>query len=187
MANRIWQTDIQDWTKLTKDIVLFYLTQAESNLKSCLELSDRITTRAFSLLTIIIPIITLTLGYLLKQIIEGNANYWLLLISITCLIISFVCLYFLVKLIFPRGWMPLGRQPNEIFTSHMVDNDLDQDKKYIAIVMGEIECIQTKIDYNKLQNNKRLKYLKIVLVLISTAFVIVMIFLLRQLYFTILS
>ena len=178
-----WHTDIQDWTKLTKDTVNFCLSQAELSLKSSIEASDRISTRAFSILTVVIPIITLSIGYLFKQITEHNADNYILSLAIFCLFFCFMSLFFLIRIIFPRNWMSLGGQPKEIFTSNMLDNDFEPELKFIAIVMGEIQAIQLKIDFNRASNYKRLNYLKAVIWILSITFLIASVFEVRQLFF----
>ena len=180
---KIWTTDIQDWTKLTKDTVNFCLSQAELSLKSSVETSDRITTRAFSILTIVIPIVSLSIGYLFKQIIDHTTDKYILIAAIFALFSCFLSLFYLIRIIFPREWMSLGGQPKEIFTSNMLDNEFSSELKYVALVMGEIQAVQTKIDFNKLSNYKRLDYLKAVIWILSMTFLVITIFAIRQLLF----
>ena len=180
---KIWTTDIQDWTKLTKDTVNFCLSQAELSLKSSIETSDRITTRAFSILTIVIPIVSLSIGYLFKQIIDHTTDKYILIAAIFGLFSCFLSLLFLIRIIFPRDWMSLGGQPKDIFTSNMLDNEFSPELKYVAIVMGEIQAVQYKINFNQSSNFKRLDYLKAVIVILSITFFCITVFAVRQLLF----
>lgn len=161
-----WQTDIKDWTLVTKDIVTFYLSQAESCLKMSLEVHNIITLRAFTILSILIPTITLSIGYLLKQPNKHTV------IAAIALVAGVLCLVPLIILIFPRLWMQLGRQPKDFFTSTVIDTEvsLPPDHLYVGIVMNEIENIQDKISFNERSNYRRLKLLKIVFIIIAGAF-----------------
>lgn len=184
MKPQIWRTDIKDWSKINKDLINFYLNQAESELKASLDVHDKVTQRAFTILTILIPILSLSFGYLIRQISEHNTDKFLLVIAIICLIAVIFALYNLIRLIFPRHWMIIGRQPKEIFVSSLVDNDtLTPEQLHIGIVMGEIENIQYKIDSNWIQNEERLKILKQVIWIIVSTLIFIIVLIIRQLLF----
>jgi hypothetical protein len=182
---QMWQTDIQDWTKITKDMVNFYLNQAEAELKSTLDLHDKITTRAFALLTILIPITTLTIGYIIRQIAEKNADKYLLAVAVVCLYATISCLYLLIRLVFPRQWLSSGRPPKDIFTSQMIDtpHEYTDEQRYVGIVMREIENIQYKITFNDATSIPRLYSLRVVIITLSTTFFLIALLLVRQLCF----
>jgi hypothetical protein len=176
-----WKSDIINWTKLDKPLADFFLNQAEQNLKSTLDLSDRITTRAVSILTIIIPITVLNAGFLLTQLFNHpSSSKYLVWFALAGLLALAVVLIVLAKLITVRQWMAPGGLPREIFTSHMLDNDLSNAHQYVASVMGEIERVQIKIDFNRAQNAQRLNILKWTIWFIAMAFVTLFVFIARQ-------
>jgi hypothetical protein len=170
-----WRTDIKDWTTLTKDLVNFYLAQAEACLKMSLEVHNIITLRAFTILSVLIPSITLSIGYLLMQPGQEPGISFPTIISIIGLSAAVICLVPLIILIFPRLWMQLGRQPKDFFTSEVVETEtpLTSEQLYVGIVMNEIENIQYKIDFNDRSNSRRLKLLKSVIIIIALAFLTV--------------
>lgn len=178
-----WKTDVQDWTRLNKDLITFYLSQAETHLKANIDLSDRITARATWLLSVIIPITALTTGYIFNQLFVQQTNIYLLCAAGASLFGLLMCLIILATLVSVRRWMPPGGQPKEILTSNMVDTELERDEQYVAIVLGEIERTQTKIDFTKRINNRRLNRLRFIIGLIVIGFFVLAIFLLRQAMF----
>lgn len=184
-SQKIWRTDIQNWTRINKDLINFYLNQAEAELKASLDVHDKVTQRAFTILTILIPVLSISFGYLIRQMSEHNADKFLLVIAILVLIAASVALFFLIQLIFPRQWMILGRQPKEILISAAVDSndELTPEQLYVGIVMGELENIQYKIDYNWAYNIQRLKILKTVIWIISSSVFVVITLIIRQLLF----
>lgn len=178
-----WKTDIQDWTKLNKDLVNFYLSQAETHLKANIDLSDRITARATWLLSVIIPITVLTTGYLLSQTFLQYTNPYLTQIAAAGLCSLVICLGVLAWLSGKRRWMPPGGEPKEILTSNMVDNQLEGEQLYVAIVLGEVEAVQSKITATKAINQSRLEALKWIIIALVASFTVITIFVLRQLSF----
>lgn len=178
-----WKTDIQDWTRINKDLVNFYLSQAETHLKANIDLSDRITARSTWLLSVTIPIAAIITGYILNQAFLQQTNPALLLIATGSLIPAIACLIMLAILVGVRRWMPPGGQPNEIVTSNMVDTELKAEQQYVAIVLGEIEAIQAKIDFTKQINLQRLNILRFVIWLIVFTFLAVSFFVFRQVAF----
>lgn len=178
-----WKTDIQDWTRVNKDLANFYLSQAETHLKANIDLSDRITARSTWLLSVIIPIAAVTTSYILNHAFIKETNPYLLYMACASLLAILVCLLVLAILVGVRNWMPPGGQPKEILTSKMVDTELDTDKQYVAIVLGEIERTQTKIDITKRINYRRLKALEFILWFIVCVFFTIGFFVFRQVSF----
>lgn len=184
-SQKTWRTDVQEWTKINKDLINFYLNQAESELKSSLDVHDKITQRAFTILTILIPVLSISFGYLIHQISGHNTDKFILVIAIAALFAAMVALFNLIRLIFPRQWMVMGRQPKEIFISAVIDNnkELTPEQLHIGIVMREIEDIQYKIDYNWEHNETRLKTLKRVIWIIASSLFVITLLIIRQLLF----
>lgn len=178
-----WKTDIQYWERLDRNLINFYLSQAETHLKASIDLSDRITARCVSLLTILIPITVLTVGYILSQSFSPFTNRYLLFIASGGLSALVLILISLTVLVGVREWMSPGGQPKEILTSNMVDTELEPEQQYVAVVLGEIEAIQAKIDVTKQINRRRLNILRFVIWLIVGTFFVVTFFVFRQVAF----
>ena len=62
-----WDSELDNFEKIDKDLMKFYFEQAEKSFKSTLELADKISVRAYALLAVVIPVLTILLSYLSKN------------------------------------------------------------------------------------------------------------------------
>ena len=58
MNQNVWQTDIQDWTKVEPESATFYISQAESRLKETTDTYNLTSTRTENYLVLITAIMT---------------------------------------------------------------------------------------------------------------------------------
>lgn len=163
-----WKIDPEYKKKINLDLANFLLDQAEKALKNTTETADKITTRAFTLLLILIPIVSTITGLLLASVKDSVKTHSLDIGFFTVLILvgGFI-IYQLIKLIYPRDFMGVGRQPNETVVSDMFNNDLDETKRLLAFKFNELKNCQHKISYNRQQNEKRILVLTKILSLIA--------------------
>ena len=135
--------------ELDKNTVDFYLSEAEKQLDGVVDVSNRITERAYILLTGIITVLT-GFGWILNMQ-EGNIS--LVLISIIGILASIVVLGILILKIIciHTVWLP-GKKPSEldidIFIDYYCSCKIRGDKRYVNIVADHLEAIENKIALN---------------------------------------
>ena len=135
--------------ELDKNTVDFYLSEAEKQLDGVVNVSNRITERAYILLTGIITVLT-GFGWILNMQ-EGNIS--LVLISIIGILASIVVLGILILKIIciHTVWLP-GKKTSEldidIFIDYYCSCKIRGDKRYVNIVADHLEAIENKIALN---------------------------------------
>lgn len=135
--------------ELDKNTVDIYLSEAEKQLDGVVDVSNRITERAYILLTGIITVLT-GFGWILNMQ-EGNIS--LVLISIIGILASIVVLGILIlKIICIHTVLLPGKKPSEldidIFIDYYCSCKIRGDKRYVNIVADHLEAIENKIALN---------------------------------------
>ena len=173
MSDQKFKIEVSDWTKISIDNAKFILEEAKSYVKYLSDASDKITNRAFAILAILIPITSAMLVFVVnekvKPILSDNVIPYLLLSVIIGLIAIMFCLS---KIVFPRMFMPLGREPKQIATDEFLAVNFDVELAKHSIVLNEIENCQSKVDYNKTQNSQRMKQLEYAMLSLGILFVL---------------
>ena len=148
-----WQVDIQDWQKANKDIVKYALEEGKVRLLHTVELAERISSRGFVLISLMVPII----GLFVWSVYGKYANSQLsksVDIDLNALIWGFSPVVMLciltVLLIFPRKRSAKGNLPSHILTSEIVG--FKNEKSYLSLLIGKCESIDQAIKYNSLSN-----------------------------------
>lgn len=165
----MWRIEIENWKSVDIAAANTIFTEANKYLMATHEVAEKITNRAFNIFVILVPVFSLTFGYLfyLKQ-----SNGYVNLIYAVGLLVVVGCSYFLFQVIFPFSFHSPGRKPKELFLSQFFS--LNANEQNLAIVLNEIETCQLKIEHNENINSKRLRTLRNVLVALgSTALVTV--------------
>lgn len=160
MKTENFKIPVTDWTNVKIENAKFVLAEAKDNLKYLDDQSSRISNRAFSILTVLVPItgalIAFVVGQIMKEAIQSAFIIWYVISIIVCLI---AIMFLLGRLVMPRKFMSLGRPPKDICNDDMLGLSLSKELSMVAIVMNEIENCQQKIEYNEIQNDKRTKLL----------------------------
>jgi hypothetical protein len=154
----MWNAELSNWKSVSKDMYKYFLDSSEKRLKEILDESEKITTRSYSLLAFVIPVVSLSISSLVMGKVEFNFSLFLNLI---CLGSSCYVIYVLVKLVNAREVWYLGTEPidivNDSFTTH---ETLTQEELEKALYLSEIEQIQHKITCNKVVNDERIEDFK---------------------------
>lgn len=139
----------QSRNELDKDMVDFYLKEAEKQLEGVVDVSNRITDRSYILLTGIITVLT-GFGWILNMQ-EGNLS--LVLISVIGIVACITVLGILIlKIICIHTiWLP-GKKPSELDIDIFIDYyracNIKGNKRYVNIVVDHLEAIESKIALN---------------------------------------
>jgi hypothetical protein len=165
-----WSLKISDWTKSNVKSLEFIHSKANEAFSYTTNVADKISSRAFTFISILVPIISLIIGLLGNQIVEPTKSIpsTVLIVALIICVPSVLSLGALIWMIFPKKFMHAGREPKNIAIPQVIQDDsFTQDEQYLALLIGEIEGLQKKISTNEELNNKRLKILKWVLRIIS--------------------
>jgi hypothetical protein len=173
MTPQKFKIEVSDWTKINIESAKFILEEAKTYVKYLSDTSDKITNRAFAILAILIPItsalIVFSVNERFKPLIGDKVISYLMLFVIIGLIAT---MFGLSSIIFPRMFMPLGREPKQICTPEFLSVNFDIELAKLSMVLNEIENCQAKVDYNKSQNSNRTKQLKHAMLSLGLIFVI---------------
>ena len=174
---RYWKIQVNDWEKINKESAMFIINEADKFLKYTIEVSDKITTRAFSFLLITLTILIGIIGFTFQSYKECSALSPNLICNFLFAIMLIIVSVFLILIVSPRFFMMTGRSPKEIAINEFLCNDsLTPELSYLALILNEIENYQAKIEYNIDQNQKRTKRFKNILIaMIIASFVYLLI------------
>lgn len=153
----MWNTNLKDWEKVNKEVYKFCLDQAEKRLKDVIDEGEKITSRSYTLIGVLIPVLSICVGIVLKYVI-GNATFDLVVyLSIICVVILGYSLWQLSLLISIRKVWNNGTEPMNLCKSEFIDFGFRNEEDTIKYLMlSEIEQVQHKIDNNKTINSIRI-------------------------------
>lgn len=158
-----------DIKNLDKDAVKFIFESGEKRLKHLLEVSDRTTNRAFTILSGLIPLVAFLLSVLYKHYFGGAAGllaaelFWLSWLS---LVAALAAMILLTLIVFPRSMHQLGREPKKLLTVDLLQHEYYTDS-YKLLLYIESEELQGRIDYMQRQSNRRVRLFKAALMIIA--------------------
>jgi hypothetical protein len=152
-----WESPVSDIAAINKELLKFYFDQTEKCLKSSIDLSDRISTRCYALLAILLPAISIVIGYLVKIVILKEdsvpAMHGFLCTALMPLLAG---LSLLISAVFPKEYTYLGSSPRNKMVERVFDNeDFKDENSYKLMLVYEIEEYQGRIDYVDSQNKTR--------------------------------
>lgn len=152
-----WEAVVNDWELIDIDSYKLFLSEADKLLKDITDDSEKITTRVYGVIGILIIIYSAIIGALIKYISDDEYRNIIPSFCIEALILSYV-FYKLYKLIRPREIFRIGTAPKEIFVSKYYDKDeYEGDDKIKRVYLHIIEQYQDKIDRNEDLNQLRIK------------------------------
>jgi hypothetical protein len=154
----MWRHSLKNWELVNKDVYKFCFEQAEKRLKDVLDDGEKITNRAYTLIGILIPVLSVFVGVLLKNFSSKTVFDFVSILSLLGIVVLGICLFLLSRLIKVREVWFSGTEPQDIILSHYLEIDsLTEDESLKYMYLSEIESIQHKIDQNKLANEQRIR------------------------------
>lgn len=177
MEKKGFEIPVSDWSLVKIENAKFILNEAQNYVKYLSEVSQRITARAFSALTILVPITSALMAFVIREILEHEKINYVVYYSLVIVITLIYVMYLLGKIVMPRMYMPVGRSPKELCDDNMLGVKDESELSFVALVLNEIEACQVKIDYNEEQNMERKglldKSLKIIALIFITSTIII--------------
>jgi hypothetical protein len=172
----MWRHSLKNWEDVGVDCYRFAFEQGEKRLKDVLADSEKITSRAYVLVGIAIPLFSTSFSVFVKQALSGNIFKLQTLFAIApCVVLIFVLYQLLGLLGIRNNWLN-GTEPKSMVQSEFMEReDFVFDEPIKALMLGEIEIIQQKIDENSLVNSSRmivyLRCLKAIVLMAVVTFV----------------
>jgi hypothetical protein len=171
----MWNTDLKHWKKVNKEVYKFCLEQGEKRLKDIIDDSEKITSRSYTLIGVLIPVLSICVGIVLKYVIDKTTFDLVVYLSIICVPILGCCLWHLSKLVGIRRIWHAGTEPKNLCKSEFIEFDSFKEEDAIKYLqLSEIEQIQYKIDENKNVNYERMRVFNNCLTTAITATIIIL-------------
>ena len=158
------------WKTISIDSINFVLSEAKDYLDYTIKESDKITSRAYSIVLLLFAILSGTIGYTFNKVSHSDFSKIILLNFCLSFVMIFL-LFHLGRLVFPRKLMVKGRLPRKIaLKEFLLTPELSKEENYLSFIIQEVENTQVKIDYNLTCNKKRQQRLKNIMIAIAILF-----------------
>jgi hypothetical protein len=150
-----WTTDVENCEGIGKDAAAAMMALAERRLSETVSTAETITKKAETLLTITISLLTIAVGYLLKDARSTNSDEFLFNISLLTLLPLTAALFFIIRNLLPYSIDVPGASPKNTFRSSRFDIGLTTDLQYIHLIVDILQQHQDRIDHNEDCNRRR--------------------------------
>lgn len=159
-----WVTDIENFENITVEDAKFLFSQAEKKLDDTIKVSDTITARSYSIITVLVGILTAVSGVFLKSVLEKGINRSELILESVGVIYLIGCLLFLIWNVSATKYWTLGSEPQHLCRNKFFEDDLPKNLISVYLYINEIENYQERITVNLEKNRNRFLILRNVLV-----------------------
>lgn len=153
-----WELPIEDWQSISIEYAELALSNAEKVLAETAKIAEKVTDRAYRLITVIVPLLILDLAYLLNinnysKTVEESILLYACLISFCFL--SFP-IYLIVKVILPYNVFIPGCNPQKSLSLIFLNPDYSPEEQKLAFLINQCEVYQSAIEANTNQNITRI-------------------------------
>ena len=151
-----WSNSIVNYDKITTETANLMLDQATKLLAETSETAKSISAKATQLITILIPLSTVSLGYISNNLLKNTFDF-LTLTAILC-----VALFTLSGMFCYNNFKPYeihvdGDYPHKLVASKFVDGAFVDNQQYVNLVLNICDNIENKLIANDKSNKKRVK------------------------------
>ena len=156
-----FKLQLSDWRKVPVQTAEALFNESNDLVDYTINLSEKITQRAYTFSVIVIAAIGGLITKLLS--LDGTTvfeEYLFVLILVSITILFFIA-YKISRLVFPFALKQKGRHPKSIGKQiYLAPEKLSKEESYLNFLLAEIQNNQRKIDYNEKINKQRLNKLK---------------------------
>ncbi len=148
--------NFSNWQDLTKETAALFFTESEKRLQETLNSYALHTDKAFRILALQLPSITLVAGF----VVFGNSIQGPVfnIPAFLFVLIQSIAIYYLIQVAQAFQIQPLGSMPKNLLVPETISKD-NNGLQYIGWVINLCENMQDKIDHNARVNEKRAKCL----------------------------
>jgi len=173
-----WKTDIVKFENITVEDVKFLFSQAEKKLDDTIKVSEAITTRSYTIITLLVGILSATTAILLKSLIDNGVKNYQSVLIITAIVYLIICLLFLIWNISATKYWTLGSEPQYLCRNIFFTDEIPKELRTVYLYMNEIEFYQERIEINLEKNRTRFVMLRnVIRAMFSLPFFILIVFL----------
>lgn len=159
--SKYWKPEFKNWKNVETKAYEFIYEEALKMATHELDVSKRITERAFSLILFIFPMMTLICGLLIFPEVGPKMSIHLKILGVIICLIFAGSLFILIDVIFPRQSKGLGRLPQQLSTStHLEHKGWNSEETYKFLLRTQLIAYNDNILFNLKQNNERAKKIK---------------------------
>jgi hypothetical protein len=159
LEEKRWRVDINDWHNTTVGLARFYFEQAEKELSFTERAFDSLTSRASTLVGILIPSIAGIIIYMLgveKDKLGADDGVVMAVFVMTVPVVASILL--LCTIFHPSKFRNVGSSPKSLIQQKFIKSEFGtEDLQVINIIYSECEAYQDRIDAND-KLNKKLGY-----------------------------
>lgn len=141
---------------LSTDILKLYYENAQKRMADYHQQANDTTDRAYKLIAVYLGVFTILCSYLYV-----NWQITNIIMAILALTIGLgIAIGFILKIILPRTYYPLGRSPKELqpetYAKYFEQSDCSEDESKLKhILRDELGVLQEAIDAQAIKNNRR--------------------------------
>jgi len=158
----MWKSDIVYYNKITKESASLILDQTSSLLEETVDTAKRISLKAEKIITIVLPIASAILVYLINSIPKDGINI-LTLSAIFAFIVLCISLGYSYQNFKHYEIAVPGISPKTVLNSKFINTKFKEWEQYTNLVMVIGENIQDRIEVNDVLNTSRTRNNRIAL------------------------
>lgn len=155
-----WMPPIEKYENVPVDAVKFIFSQAEKRLDSTVKVADLITSKSYSLFSLMAGLSIAITGFLVNQLKTTEKSCVYIFVSCITAIYLFLLLFFLLQNVFPKKYHPMGSIPSELFANEFFQGNQDENLKVVHLYVSELENYNKRINHNVNTNDRRQRRLK---------------------------
>ncbi|MEM6719464.1 MAG: hypothetical protein AAF611_09130 [Bacteroidota bacterium] len=151
----------ESWKSIPIDSALFILNESKDYIDYTLNESDKITSRSYSLVLILVTLLSAIIGYTFSTLVAGELTK-ITYVNFFFIFTIVIIVIYLSMIIFPKKMIVKGRMPKELaLKEFLINPKLTSKENYLSFIIQEIENSQHKIDYNLKKNKARRERLRL--------------------------
>lgn len=150
-----WSTDIQNFDNVSIDDAKFIFSQAEKRLDDTVKVSDAITSRSYTIITLLVGILSAISSLFLKNLIERGFLYYQTTLTLVSVIYLTGCLSLLIWNISATQYWTLGSDPKLLAQDIFFKDGVTEKLRSVYLYVNEIENYQERIEINLQKNRTR--------------------------------
>jgi hypothetical protein len=148
---RDWKIDLDNWQQIGKDAADLMLSLAEKKLAASIVAIDEQNKRTETLRNITIALLTLAIGYLIKdEASASNREYLVLIAQVTLGPLLFSSLFIILNFFSAEVTATPGATPETTLTQERFDGRFIGSEQFLDIVFDQLESYEQRIYHNEL-------------------------------------
>lgn len=158
-----YEAKFNNWKNVNQKSLEFILEEGRLDFNHSVDLNKRVSGRAFTMISIYIPLISFLIGYIFTT---EEKDPYTVIAALVFLFSTTICLFILTSIVKPikkfqhPGMMPKLLLKGNYYTEN---KNLNKDEEYLALLINQVNVIQDSIDFNVKSNEGRLGKLRTVI------------------------